>query len=157
MLTLRVPSEAPYEQLPHIFQVLRHKGDDIIVAVLSGDVEASQATVMASQVGLQALVQFKDFYDKQVRPFLGEPRRRSPLLSNPLKAQAAFDRLRALPGLAKVKDKVTELETLWEEHRQLALQQRLHHWLHVWLLFHVPLSVGLLVLGVVHIVASLYY
>jgi hypothetical protein len=157
MLTLRVPSEAPYEQIPHICQVMRHKGDEIILTVLSGDVEASQATVLASQVGLQARVQLKDFYDKQVRPYLGAPGRPSPLLSNPLKAQAAFDRLRALPGLASVKDKVTELETLCEEHRQLVLQQRLHHWLHVWLLIHIPLSVALLVLGVVHVVASLYY
>jgi hypothetical protein len=157
MLRLRVPSEAPYEQLPHICQVMRGKGDAIVLAVLAAEVEASQVTIKASQLGIQARIQFKDFYLQEVRPYLGAPTLRSSLLSNPLKVQAAFARLRALPGLATVKDKVAELETLCEEYRQLALQQRLHHWLHGWLLIHIPLAVLLLVLGVVHAVASLYY
>jgi hypothetical protein len=157
ILTLRVPSEAPYEQLPHICAVMRHKGDAIVTAVLAADVEVSQATMRGSHVGFQARNQFKDFYLKEVRPFLGEPGQRGGVLANPLKVQATLARLRSLPGLASVKDKVTELETLCEEYRQLAVQQRLHHWLHVWLLVHIPLSILLLVFGVVHIVTSLYY
>ena len=36
-------------------------------------------------------------------------------------------------------------------------RERLHRWLHGWLLIHVPLSLGLLVLATAHIVMSLYY
>jgi len=36
-------------------------------------------------------------------------------------------------------------------------QERIHRWLHIWLLLHIPLSVALLVLGVLHIVTALYY
>ena len=50
-----------------------------------------------------------------------------------------------------------ELEAICEERAQLSQQKRLHHWLHGWLLVHVPLSVALLVLGLAHAVLSLYY
>ncbi len=74
-----------------------------------------------------------------------------------MQAEAAFDRLRSLPGLVEVKEQVSQLASLCEERRQLAEQERLHHWLHAWLLFHIPLSVALLVLAVAHVVAALYY
>jgi len=41
--------------------------------------------------------------------------------------------------------------------RQLAVQVRLHHWLHGWLLVHVPLSMALLLLSVVHAIVTLRY
>ncbi len=155
LIALRVPSEAPYEQIPHMYQVMRRKGDAILMAIF--DAQTSQASIMMSQVGIGAQMQLQDFYSTQVRPFLETRYRGASLLANPLQAQAAFSRLRALPGLADVKDKVTELELLCDERRQLAVQERLYFWLHAWLLVHIPLSVALLVLTVVHVVASLYY
>ena len=44
-----------------------------------------------------------------------------------------------------------------EERRLLREQERMHFWLHSWLLVHVPLSAALLVLGAAHVVMSLYY
>ncbi len=52
---------------------------------------------------------------------------------------------------------VEELQALCDERRQLAKQKQLHHWLHGWLLVHVPLSFALLVLAIVHAVMSLRY
>ena len=37
------------------------------------------------------------------------------------------------------------------------MQKRLQHWLHGWLLVHVPLSMALLLLALVHTVVSLRY
>ena len=54
-------------------------------------------------------------------------------------------------------ESVAELESICEERRQLADQKRLHHWLHGWLLIHVPLSLALLLLGAVHAVIALRY
>jgi hypothetical protein len=156
-LTLRVPSEAPYEQIPHMCRVMRTKGDEILVAVFTANPSEQQASIMLSQQGFGAKLQLQEFYDKQVRPFFSAEYQRRSFLANPLQAQAAFDRLRALPGLADVKDQVSELETLCEERRQLATQERLHSWLHSWLLVHIPLSVALLVVGVVHVWFSLKY
>ena len=44
-----------------------------------------------------------------------------------------------------------------EERRELARQKMLHHWLHGWLFVHMPASVILLVLVLVHVVSVLWY
>jgi hypothetical protein len=49
------------------------------------------------------------------------------------------------------------LEDICEEERQLRRQTRLHHWLHGWLMLHVPLSFALLLLGCVHAFMALRY
>lgn len=49
------------------------------------------------------------------------------------------------------------LADLCEERRQLLPQKVLHHWLHGWLLVHVPLSMALVVLVAVHAIQSLRY
>jgi hypothetical protein len=49
------------------------------------------------------------------------------------------------------------LEELVRDRRRLAEQERVWRWLHGWLVLHVPLSAALLVLGVVHVIMSLYY
>ena len=43
------------------------------------------------------------------------------------------------------------------ERRDLAVQRRLHHWLHGWLFVHVPLTAALLVLLAAHAVLALRY
>jgi len=50
-----------------------------------------------------------------------------------------------------------DLESMVEERRQLAIQVKLHHWLHGWLFLHVPVSMAFLVLTLVHAVVSLVY
>ena len=50
-----------------------------------------------------------------------------------------------------------DLENICEEERQLSRQRRLYHWLHAWLLVHVPLSLALLLLGGIHAVMALRY
>jgi len=156
-LTQRVPDEAPYEQIPHLCEVMCQKADNAIKAMWGVDVDVTQAYLMHSQLGMGAKVQLQGFYEKHVRPFLAEGRRGSRLLANPLQAEGAFARIRALPGLAAAQDQIDLLRTLCDERRQLAEQERLHALLHAWLLVHIPLSVLLLVLGVAHVYFSLYY
>ena len=157
MLTHRVGGEAPYEQIPHLCRLMRQKADELIKTIWSIDLEVSQAYLMHSQMGHGAKAQLQHFYEKHVRPFLSDGPRGSRLLANPLQAEGAFARLRALPGLAGVQEQLALLETFCDERRQFAQQERLHHWLHAWLLLHVPLSVLLLFLGVAHAVVALYY
>jgi hypothetical protein len=172
-ITTRVGCEAPYEQIPHLCTVMRRRADTLVVAVwgkephsdkepqsdalFGSGAPADQVFYLESQVGIGAKVQLEEFYDRQVRPFLAERYQRRSPLADPLQAEAAFSRLRALPGLADVRDQLRQLEALCDERRQLAEQERLHWWLHGWLLLHVPLAVALLVLGVAHVVAALYY
>jgi hypothetical protein len=76
---------------------------------------------------------------------------------NPLQAGARFAKLRSMVSLEGLRDELDQLATLCDERRQLAEQGHLQVWLHGWLLLHVPLSVVLLVLGVLHVYFSLYY
>jgi hypothetical protein len=50
-----------------------------------------------------------------------------------------------------------DLEDICDEARQLRKQEQLHHWLHGWLLVHIPLSLALILLGGVHAVMALRY
>jgi hypothetical protein len=45
---------------------------------------------------------------------------------------------------------VTSLEGMCEQRRQMDAQARIHFWLHNWLWVHLPLSVALIVLMVIH-------
>jgi hypothetical protein len=50
-----------------------------------------------------------------------------------------------------------DLSDICDEARQLRRQERLHHWLHDWLLLHIPLSLALILLGAIHAVMALRY
>ena len=101
---------------------------------------------------------FRDHYLQEIRPFL----RQSPaplslkLYASPDSVTAYFDHLRTImPTAAHMV--LRDLAEIVEERRQLAVQRRLHQWLHGWLLIHVPLSFALLVLTALHAVLSLRY
>lgn len=52
---------------------------------------------------------------------------------------------------------LNRLEELCQARSRFRFQERLHWWLHGWLLVHVPLSAALLALTIAHIIMSLYY
>jgi hypothetical protein len=101
--------------------------------------------------------QLRAFYERDVRPFLAPgPPRSAPLL-DALQLETRFAHLGKLPGLEEAGASLAQLQALCEERRLLADQERLHFWLHSWLLLHVPLSAALLVLGIAHAATALYY
>ena len=52
---------------------------------------------------------------------------------------------------------VDQLELICNERRQLITQNKLQWIMHGWTLVHIPLSVSLLILALIHIIMSLYY
>ena len=101
--------------------------------------EADQLVAAAGSTG-----RLSEIYHTRVRPQLEQP---GVDIIQPLRAE--------LPeALGPVLD---ELEDICEEQRQLNRQIRLYHWLHGWLLVHVPLSILLLILGGVHAFTALLY
>jgi hypothetical protein len=96
------------------------------------------------------------FYLSEMRPFLERPKERGQRLSDAAKATSAFAGLRTLlPAAAHAA--LADLEDICDEARQLTRQARLHHWLHGWLLLHIPLSLALILLGAVHAVMAMRY
>jgi hypothetical protein len=77
-------------------------------------------------------------------------------LANADKAQLAFSAVRTLLP-APAHDALDDLQDICDEARQLQKQERLHHWMHGWLLVHIPLSLALILLGAVHAVMALRY
>ena len=94
------------------------------------------------------------------------PARDAPVSGKPRRAPPAAFQSRSLAGhvrgpahavAAGLQDAAKDLEQICEEERQLRRQSKLHHWLHGWLMLHIPLSFALLLLGVVHAITALRY
>lgn len=92
--------------------------------------------------------------ERDVRPFLETGERG--MLGSRQRNQWYFDdlRLRVAPELRGLVD---QLDELCERRRQLNVQRRIHFWLHNWLWLHLPLSIGLMVLLVGHVITALRF
>ncbi|MGH9662434.1 MAG: hypothetical protein ACRD96_28050 [Bryobacteraceae bacterium] len=109
-------------------------------------------------IGEEAAASLKAHYLQEVRPFL-DPRPSAytlQLFETASKVTAYFRHLRTILPVA-AHEVLEDIETICEERRQLAVQARLHRWLHGWLFVHVPLSFALLALTLIHAVLSLRY
>ena len=97
--------------------------------------------------------ELREFYLRKVRPYLaGNPRQGH--LSRRRESNRAFSQMRGtLP--VELHETLSALQARSDEHRQFAEQQRLHRWLHYWLALHIPFSMMLYVLMVVHIIMAL--
>lgn len=120
---------------------------------------ASAAVAAAPEIillGEEESASLRRFYLSEMRPFLERPKQRGQRLADAAKASSAFAGLRTtLPAAAQVT--LSDLEDICDEARQLTRQERLHKWLHGWLLLHIPLSLALILLGAIHAVMALRY
>ncbi len=108
--------------------------------------------------GEESAAALKTHYLREVRPYLAAD---PPVICQQLFRDAAslaayFRRLRILVP-ENAHPVLADLESICDERRQLAIQKRLHEYLHGWLYAHVPLSFALLILTTVHAVMSLWY
>ncbi|MBI4611631.1 MAG: hypothetical protein HY726_21800 [Candidatus Rokubacteria bacterium] len=179
VMMVQVPLETIYEEIDSVVLQLQAEADEVAAAVCGplpvtapgaplarrggGGLHAGQVTPRptprprppsAGPAAGSALL--KDAYLRDIRAFLDRKLPRDGRLATPVKTTVLFQHLRtALPP--SLHETVNELEAICEERRQLAQQKRLHHWLHGWLLVHVPLSMALLLLSAVHAVTALRY
>jgi hypothetical protein len=120
---------------------------------------ASAAVAAAPEIILlseEESAPLRRFYLHEMRPFLERPERRRQRLGDAQKASSAFTGLETLlPAAARAT--LDDLADICDEARQLQCQARLHHWLHGWLLVHIPLSLALILLGAVHAVMALRF
>jgi len=118
---------------------------------------ASAAVAAAPEILLLSETEslpLRKFYLDEMRPFLEQPKARGRRLADAARTLSAFNGLKTLlPAAAH--GTLSDLEDICDEARQLLRQERLHHWLHGWLLLHIPLSLALVLLGAVHAVMAL--
>jgi hypothetical protein len=120
---------------------------------------ASAAVAAAPEIILlseEESAPLRRFYIQEMRPFLEKLKQRGQRLGDAQKAASAFAGLRTvLPAAAHAA--LDDLSDICDEARQLRRQERLHHWLHDWLLLHIPLSLALILLGAIHAVMALRF
>jgi hypothetical protein len=168
-MTQNLPQEAVYQQIDHMRQALLDEAEQLAtgetrrqpaVGRAKSD-GAVQGRVVESRV-VPAVRDGSDraplvrFVDKHLKYYFQPRGPQDSPLADPHGRRALFEELRCDvdPQLHGV---VADLEAYCEQRGQLETQRRLHHWLHAWMLIHVPLSWTMIFLTAVHAVMSLYY
>jgi hypothetical protein len=143
--------------------------DEDMVPDLDSADTADDAVGQARQQAAPGIV-LKAFYDKRVRPYLAHgirPADQSVVGGwfAGLRQMVSFGSGPVVPGRQDFDDfrrkapdelagAIDQLEDYAEQRRQFALQKRLHHWLHGWLLVHVPTAWVMTALLIVHAVIA---
>jgi hypothetical protein len=159
-----VPYETIYDQIPVIRQQLAdegaHHAND--VTQMLAPARGPGATVVLTMLTVPELgdevAAFDTFYSSEVAPYLLSDRKEAhkmPLYDRTT-AREEFEKYMTLFPQAAWPP-ITALEDVCEEKRQLDHQIRLHHWLHSWLLIHLPISAALLLLACIHAVVALRF
>ena len=164
VMTEQVALETIFEQIDRVRGQLLEEADQtaaraaalVVPLVTAIPARIAAATEEAPVITEADVAPLRSFYEREVRPFAEKPDARGHALADSAKARAMFEGLRTLLP-PPVHESVKDLEDICEEERELRRQVRLHHWLHDWLLFHIPLSFALLLLGAVHAVMALRY
>lgn len=144
------PHEAAYEQNPSVCVALCRTADAEVFAACNSLFETStESNTMGDEGAL-----LREFYRSTVRPYLGDPHPRQARLHDRHQSEALFAQMRSMIP-SRLHSTLERLTAICEERRQMADQLRLYHWLHGWLFVHLPLSLALLVLTILHVVMSL--
>ncbi len=96
-----------------------------------------------------------EFIERQLLPYLQARRGEKFRLGHPRQAEETFRRLK-LRVAGAYGSRIEEMQGWCDERRLLDVQTRMQHWLHGWLLIHVPLSYLLLLLTAWHAFVTLF-
>ena len=145
------PQQAIFEQLEVAINSLKRAGDAQVLSVYDTlFVDVQDDRTESSDDFLRA------FYLRHVRPFLQIDVDPNSSLLNATQAEGIFATIREGIPRAMVPVAV-ELESICKERRQLISQNKLQWIMHGWTLIHIPLSMSLLILTLVHVIMSLYF
>jgi hypothetical protein len=168
----QVPLETIFEQIPHVRNQLHELALELRKSVEPVPAPAApvEAPVPLSTVAVEepaTAVQtetatdtsplvLKQFLDEAALPYLSADRGEQLLLGPQRVSDDQFRFLKISVG-PEWQAKVEQLQGWCDERRQLDLQTKLQHWLHGWLLVHIPFSILLLVFTAWHAVAALFF
>ena len=145
------PQQAIFEQLEVAINSLKKAGDAQVLSVYD------TLFVHVEDDGTESSDDFlRAFYLRHVRTFLQMDVDPNSSLLNATQAEGIFATIRE--GIPRTMVPVAvELESICKERRQLISQNKLQWIMHGWTLIHIPLSMSLLILTLVHVIMSLYF
>lgn len=154
----RLPREVVFEQIPRLRGQLLAAATEIRESLRSSErsapSEAAAATVaLAEDRSSRVLAQF---LDDDCLPYLAAKRGDRMRLGEAGTGAGIFRSIRVSVA-SEWRPKVDALEQWCDERRWMDVQTKLQHWLHGWLLVHVPASLALLVVTAWHAWAALRF
>jgi hypothetical protein len=161
VMTREVTMETIYEEIGHVRTQLLEEAEELMQQVIGAEKKAAAEggdpdSATPAVAVMDEAAPLRNFYERELKPFLEKPGARGSALGDAAQARSAFAQLRTLAP-ASLHTAIEDLEGICEEERQLTLQRHLHLWLHAWLLLHIPLSLALILLGAIHAVMALRY
>jgi hypothetical protein len=163
VMTTRIPMETIFEQIDRVRAQLLDEADKMVEAACgpltlqnAAPTAAARSSLATAMIATTDTLPLRNFYSRDMRPFLQQKHVHNAALAIRAKAAGIFEGLRTLLP-TELHGTVKNLEDICEEERQLRRQIRYHHWLHGWLMLHVPLSLALLLLGCAHAIMALRY
>ncbi|HWN95078.1 MAG TPA: hypothetical protein VNT99_08600 [Methylomirabilota bacterium] len=175
----QVPLETIFEQIPHLLNQMRESANELrkglepalapapaassappasslATAGIAAVAEPPAATTVLEAAPDPSIPVLKEFMDEAALPYLAAHRGHKLLLGAQRVSDDQFRLLKISVG-AEWQGKVEQLQAWCDERRQLDLQTKLQHWLHGWLLVHIPFSILLLIFTAWHAVAALFF
>jgi hypothetical protein len=150
----RLPQEVVFEQIPHIRGLLVAAAEELRKS-LAAAMEPAPAAVAAAPVAEPAEPVpeaepdtsagiIAEFMDDECLPYLRKRRGDRHRLGDQKTSDDLF-RLLKLHATAQYVQPLIDMQQWCDDRRMMDLQTKLHHWLHGWLLLHVPASFALIV------------
>jgi predicted membrane channel-forming protein YqfA (hemolysin III family) len=158
----RLPAEIVFDQIPNIRAQLCASAKRLQQTYTSGETRRSNergpvATADAELVaGADSERVLSRFIEHQLLPYLRARRGEKFRLGHAREADDTFRHLQ-LQVAAPYRVRVEEMQGWCNERRLLDEQTRMQHWLHGWLLVHVPVSFLLLLLTAWHAFVTLFH
>jgi hypothetical protein len=161
VMTREVTMETIYEEIGHVRAQLLEEAEELMKQAIGAEEKAPVEGVEPDSSGTPVAAAdekapLRNFYERDLKPFLEKPDAHGVALGDAAKAHSAFAQLRTLVPIS-LHTTIEDLEGICEEERELTLQSHLHLWLHGWLLLHIPLSLALILLGAIHAIIALRY
>lgn len=148
-----IPRETVASQIEFVAEYHAAEAMRVVDALVTVPPEAESAEPAVAGGPATELVKFRD---RVLLPYLREGGRSLSPLASRAEAEQRFEQLRtAVPDVAG--PAVARLRELADLRRQWDAQARLNLWLHNWLLLHLPLSVAMTLLMVLHAIRALKY
>jgi hypothetical protein len=154
----RLPREWVYEQIPNVRATIfeaalaysRQLEENLKTLASS---KGGGTTVTATEPSTRLML---DFLRDDALPFLADRGASRGRLAERRNSDDVF-RLLRVSVAEPFRLQADEIKNWCDDHRLMAKQEALHHWLHGWLILHVPVSVVLLAWTIWHIFATLTY
>ncbi|MDQ2918613.1 MAG: hypothetical protein M3R10_01895 [Verrucomicrobiota bacterium] len=158
----RLPAEFVFEQIPNIHAQLCHAAEKLRRSLKQeAPMEIALSGVAATTVApdnatdLDSAEALSTFIGDRLLPYLEARRGDGFRLGHAREAGEIFRHLEARVT-ALYRGRVKEMEIWCDQRRLLDLQTRMQHWMHSWLLVHVPVSFLLLLMTVWHAFVTVF-